>query len=163
MIRLAFGYQSRVGKDEACTYLRKKIGGAIIRFSQPLYDIVDISINELTPEKKGQKYPILLQSLGDYFRNWIGKDFFVNIVSNKIFKQNGNVFISDVRYENEAEMLKSLGFTLVHIVRHGREIDRNQNHSSETELKDYRFDYEIVNDGSLEELYRKLDFLVGKN
>lgn len=42
MLRIAFGCQSRVGKDYACEYLQKRYGGVILHFSDPLYNAQSI-------------------------------------------------------------------------------------------------------------------------
>jgi hypothetical protein len=80
------------------------------------------------------------------------------------------IFISDVRFPNEVEMLKSLGFVLVNITRDpvirmnafNSELVQNvgsTTHASETALRGYEnlWDCKIHNDGSLEKFYSELD------
>ena len=62
--------------------------------------------------------------------------------------------ITDVRYKNEAEAIKSLGGILIKV---DRETGYKDNHISETALDDYQdWDYVIDNNGTLEELIDKV-------
>lgn len=60
---------------------------------------------------------------------------------------------TDVRFFNEAQFIHERGGILVRIVRPG---NVNDGHISETEQENIEVDYEIVNDGSEEELQQKL-------
>lgn len=65
--------------------------------------------------------------------------------------------ISDLRYKNEAAMVKSESQDnrTVRIDRQGFDLGLGSDHTSETELDDYGYDYEIlVADGDLDELKR---------
>jgi hypothetical protein len=65
--------------------------------------------------------------------------------------------ISDLRYKNEAAMVKSESQDnrTVRIDRQGFDLGLGSDHVSETELDDYGYDYEaIVQDGDLDELKR---------
>ncbi|MFE4718242.1 hypothetical protein ACFRLW_17740 [Streptomyces sp. NPDC056728] len=59
------------------------------------------------------------------------------------------VVFTDVRYTNEAEMLRRNGFDIVRITRPGL---TPGDHVSEREMLDYPVDLEIVNDGTLADL-----------
>lgn len=83
-----------------------------------------------------------------------------------------NVLVTDTHYGNEARSLRENGFTLIRIVaplevRKERMIAEGDNfkeedlhHVSETEVNSFEVDYEIVNDGTLEELYAKVEELI---
>jgi hypothetical protein len=63
--------------------------------------------------------------------------------------------VTDVRFLNEAYLVKALGGFMVRINRHGFVLTdgRSMAHKSETELDDFKFDYTInVEDGQVEEL-----------
>lgn len=65
-----------------------------------------------------------------------------------------NWIITDVRFENEAEAIKSRGGIVIRVNRPTVVIDQ---HPSEISLDDYEgFDYIIENDGSLKDLDRKV-------
>jgi len=70
-----------------------------------------------------------------------------------------NVTITDVRYPNEAEMIRRNGGIVVRIDRPslGRPTDE---HPSETAMDGFEFDEVILNDGKPEDLYAKIETLL---
>ena len=156
-MRIAFGHKARVGKDECCRYLRDMYLGDVLAFSDTLYEVCYGIQNSLgIPRKKDVK---LLQFVGEGFRKLYGEDIWINKLVEKINPDN-DTYVSDLRYPNEFQKLKDLGFITVKINRPNRIIDRDPNHISETALDNYKFDYEIDNDGTLEDLHDKLDKLI---
>ena len=155
--RIAFGNKSRVGKDESCKYLMEKYQAQEVRFASSLYDCQNCILQRLgLPLNKN---PQLLQLLGEGCRNIFGRDIWLEQTIKYIetLDQNKPIVIADLRHKNEAAAMKKLGFTLVKINRRDRPIDRDPNHISEVDLDNYPFDYEIDNNGTLEELYGKLE------
>lgn len=65
--------------------------------------------------------------------------------------------VSDVRYRNEADALRSAGFTLVRITRPGLPLGAGSDHVSENELSSYPTSLNIVNGASLADLHAKAD------
>lgn len=158
-LRIAFGSQMRVGKDTACAWLLERYGGKSLRFAEGVYDIGDL-IQKYFDKPRVKDGP-LLQMIGLGLREVYGKDVWVNRVESQIAANpDSNLFACDMRFPNEADMLRKHGFTLVRLTRRDRPIDRDPNHPSETSLNDYQFDLVIENDGTVEELYAKLDALV---
>jgi hypothetical protein len=132
-MKIAFGHKSRVGKDTAVNYLINKFGGIVIRFAEPLHNINRYIFDELDMEQ--HKDPVLLQNLGMLFRELYGDDIFVNIAEKKIVKHlDYNIFIPDLRFQNEFDMLKKYGFKIIFIHRDNRIIDRDPTCISENEL-----------------------------
>mgnify|MGYP006273994503 CR=1 FL=1 len=72
------------------------------------------------------------------------------------------VIITDVRFPNEADGIRELGGEIWRITRPtlGPQTDL---HPSETSLDRYRFDREVENDGSMEDLYAKVRVLLCGN
>ena len=157
--RIAFGHQARVGKDSACNYLSSKFQNSIIiRFASPVYNIAEQIQMQLN--KSLEKNPRLLQLIGLGLREVYGDDIWSSQVESQIQSlTTQNIFIPDLRFKNEADMLKKHGFLLVKIIRKNREIDRDPRHKSEIDLEDYPFDLVIENDGTINEFYNKLDKL----
>jgi len=64
--------------------------------------------------------------------------------------------ISDCRFKNEAQIIKQNGGILIRINRmneiHNSQNGRDHNHVSETDLDNYKFDYVIENNGTLQDL-----------
>jgi len=89
----------------------------------------------------------------------------VRHMARRLRDATGPVVVTDVRYRNEAAVLRSRGFRLVRVVRptpvSGDPADV-AGHASETELAMYRTDETLVNDSSLDDLARRVAVLVGR-
>lgn len=161
-LRIAFGHKARSGKDTSAEYIVGNYGGVSLRFAEGVYDIAfDIQRRlGIVPRKD----PALLQWVGDGLRKLYGANVWCDRVERQIEGNSAyNIVIADMRYPNEAEMLRRKGFTLINITRKDRPIDRDPNHSSEVALDNYpHYDYVIANDGTVEDLYAKLDDVVAK-
>jgi hypothetical protein len=71
-----------------------------------------------------------------------------------------NWIITDMRFPNEMQAIKANGGITIKVVRpHDKEIPLDL-HPSETALDDVEFDYEIVNDGTLEDLIEKVEGII---
>jgi hypothetical protein len=100
----------------------------------------------------------MMQTLGtEWGRACIHPDFWVMIAraeAQRILADGGSVVIDDVRFPNEATMIRELGGELWRIDRPGVSYDGD--HSSESGLEDIAPDRVIVNDGTLVQLKEKL-------
>lgn len=165
-LRLAFGHQARVGKDTVADYIIANNGPCVrLAFATKLYQITDNIQNTLGMSV--EKDANLLQKEGSLLRDHYGGDIFVNkLIEDMTTAINNdptiNVIITDVRYLNEFEALKKLGFTIVKITRDNRVINRDSNHTSETSLVGAKFDMVIDNNGTLQDLYSQVDSLIKK-
>lgn len=105
----------------------------------------------------------LLQKMGtEIFRNQVSSDFWVNrfdrVLSDNI-KTYKNIVVHDVRFLNEAELLKKYNASLVRIIRNGLSMG-GDSHQSETEQDTIPVDYTIDNNGSIEDLYMVINNLI---
>jgi len=163
VIKIGFGCQSRVGKDSCCEYMVSKYGGVQISHAKPIYELMFKVQQHLSMPT--EKDPELLQLLGMWATNhdpnvWVNK---LNETLSHI-DNNSCIFVSDVRKKVEWQNLKSKGFTMIRIVRPNRVVDRNPTHCTEIELLDDTYwDHIVVNDGTLLDLYSKLEKCVGYN
>jgi hypothetical protein len=154
-INVAFGHQSRSGKSTAARYLMSH-GYRHLSIAEPVYKIHNMSLEYLGYPVA--KTPMLLQLIGEGYRNAISPDIWIDRACDEIRSiGNWRIVIDDLRYKNEAERLKALGFILIKIVRNDRPIDRDQTHKSEVDLADYPFDYVIENDGTIDDLHAAID------
>jgi hypothetical protein len=162
-LRIAFGYRMGMGKDEACNYLIKKYGGEQISFAAPIYDIQRYAQERcgFKPEKDRQ----FLQYIGTDWARKKEPNIWVRLALEATPK-GGNVFLSDLRFPNEFEALKKEGWTCVKLIRPHQE-DRkgsgSHTHASENALDsipNIDWDAVVLNDGSLQHFYAKLDILV---
>ena len=100
----------------------------------------------------------MMQTLGtEWGRACIHPDFWVMIAraeTQRIMNDGGSVVIDDVRFPNEAAMIRDLGGELWRIDRPG--VIYSGDHSSEGGLEDITPDRVIVNDGTLAQLKEKI-------
>jgi hypothetical protein len=104
----------------------------------------------------------IMQTLGtEWARDNLHEDFWVNVMREAIspmVSAGKPVVIDDLRYRNEAHMLKALGAMIVRIDRD--EATVSAPHSSEGELAGYSPDFILENNGPLDALQADLDLLV---
>lgn len=122
-----------------------------------------IFYNDVFKEYSIVTYREALQFFGTKFRNEYGENFWVNLLLNSLPSTSKEeiILITDVRYLNEAEAIKSRGGILIRVNRPHNESPKDiSNHPSETGLDNYNnFDYIIENDGSLEDLEGKVKLI----
>lgn len=71
-------------------------------------------------------------------------------------QNKGNVIVPDVRFENEVKMIRNLGGYVIKIIRPS--LIQTDMHSSEIASNTItNYDYLIWNDGSIEDLHKKVD------
>lgn len=85
------------------------------------------------------------------FKKWYGENYPKN--------PDLRVAISDMRFMHEAQFIKNMGGIIVKI--HRPSIERKDTHASEAEYMRIKEDILIVNDGTLEDFYKKLDEIFG--
>lgn len=103
---------------------------------------------------------LMLQKIGtEIIRKQIDPDFWVKKMREEIdtFQKNNPdnlvIVIDDVRFQNEANLIKEYNGTLIRIVRSSLEQNREENkHLSETEQDEIKVDYFTFNDASLKDL-----------
>lgn len=167
-IRVAFGCQARVGKSEAAKIIISKYGGVEYSFASPLYDILHFAQETCNFEINKDRY--FLQTVGTWARQQ-NENTWVDIMKQKILQNplDSNIIVSDVRFPNEAEMLKKCGFTLIRIKRNDahsiftNDVANNGgsiSHESENQLSDDDFHFVIDNNSTLKDLQIQLMSIV---
>jgi hypothetical protein len=163
-MKIAFGYKCGVGKDLSVKYLIRKYGGKKIAFADPLYDILYYAQNICG--FKNEKDRNFLQYIGTSWARGKDPNIWVKLALDRC-NNFENYYCSDVRFINEFESLKQDNWVLIKIVKNNVDSRRigtgNTNHISESELDaltNDKWDYIISNDGSIKELYDKLDKIV---
>ena len=91
----------------------------------------------------------LLQNLGNSARKTIDENVWVTLALGNI-DTNQRVVITDVRFENEAMMIKLMGGQLWRVKRIG--VGPVNDHVSESELEGYKVNQIFVNNGTLKDL-----------
>jgi hypothetical protein len=172
------GY-ARSGKDEAANALIER-GWRQAAFADKLKDFL-YQVNPLIPGHYGAgslrlrqlvdstgwdyakvTYPevrSLLQRTGtEAGRRVLGDDVWVDA----LFREHADapaLVVTDCRFPNEAEAVAKQGGVMIRVERPGVGPARDRYgraHVSETSLNDWPFDHVLVNDGSVDDLHRKL-------
>lgn len=86
-----------------------------------------------------------------------GENFWLLHLTKRIEQAEGHVIVTDIRFQNEFDLIKDMGGIIIKVERN---IQSNDDHESEKNIDDIRgFDHIIKNDGTLEELCDKIDSL----
>lgn len=165
------------GKTTVSKYLQDSYGGKEHRFSRILMDILD---RLYLPYER-----TYLQKLGKSLRAELGPDVIANAFKKDLEKEQSDLLIVDgIRYENEVALLKSFeNSCLIFVtapleIRYERSVARREkgegkityeefleNEEAETEKRIERIgkgaDYIIDNSGTLDELFKKVDEMMG--
>jgi hypothetical protein len=181
------------GKSVASDHISKLYNSHKLSFSTPLKKAISEIFNfrnnecfdsdkkELVDSRWGVSPRELMQKIGtDIFRDrmkevcpnmimpydtiWISNMYFnireiENIYKYSIYKYNTYI-IDDCRFEDEYNFIKNLGGYVVRINKTDRIYSKNDDHSSE---KGCSFDFEIDNNGTIEELKIRIDNLIRNN
>jgi hypothetical protein len=127
------------------------------------------NLKEVVDERWGISPRIAMQYIGtDLFRKqikiimpWIDDNFWVECLKNKIkhvqeHNKTQNIVISDVRFENELDMIKNMGGTIICVKRDCMTLNDNHdtcNHESESYINTLPCDHHIKNNSTLNDLY----------
>jgi hypothetical protein len=126
------------------------------------YELLSVTVETVGWMGSKWNYPDvrrILQNVGNEAREVIGKTVWVDLAQKQIdqYTSEGyNVVITDVRYPNESEMVRSLdnGF-VVKVERPG--VGPINGHISDKGLSESQIDAVLNNDGALEDIPRKVD------
>ena len=108
----------------------------------------------------------MLQLLGtEAIRGTFGQDFWVKrwrLEAESFLNAGYPVIVTDVRFENEADAIREMGGTIVHVIRpNWQALDGSEGaHASEAGIQLQLWDYTVSNDGTLEDLGRKAEHLL---
>jgi len=174
--------KKRHGKDTAAIYLNDKYGYTVDHFGDNLKEVcrylfglndeqlygnekddeitghVIKGINGLTPRKLFQGLGTFVVR-GGYMKDsfGIGDEHWIKLLMDRI--GDTKTVIADVRFQNEVDSIKSKGGIIVKIIRPN--VDDCDEHESEAGIDDIEgFDFVIINDGTIEEFYDKIDKLL---
>lgn len=165
-MKIAFGGKMGTGKDTSVNYLIKKYGGVKISFSDSIYDILYYAQNVCGFKKeKDRKF---LQWIGTEWAREKNPEIWIELTL-KNYPKDENVYCSDIRFKNELNALKEDGWICIKLNMDDTNNKRigtgTKNHISEKDLDDLNddyWDYIIKNDGSLLNLYDKLEKIIEK-
>ena len=154
------------GKGASASFLE---GFTEIGFADPIYaglvamtgvpesHLRDRSQKERTIPHLGKSPRQLLQTLGtEWGRQLVRPEIWLMQAARRIYAIDGNVVLTDLRFDNEAAMLKKeFDAVIWKVERPGA--DTCESHSSEAGISPRFIDHTIVNDGSLNDLRRAVE------
>lgn len=152
------------GKDTVAEHLKQPT----YAFAQPMKEACrimfgwsDRHLHGDLKEKIDMTYGIsprqAFQTLGtEWGRELINPKLWL-IIAERHIKQHRNLVITDVRFDNEAELIQKHGGIVINIVR--PDAMTVNSHKSESGLNPSLINHHIHNNGSLIDLYRKVDQL----
>jgi len=169
--------KKRSGKDE-CASIFIKHGFKQYAFADPIKEISKIIFSftddQLFGESKEDvddtwkiKPRDTFQFIGtDAMRNTlsarfphIGKNIWIKHLQLRLERTTDDVIVSDIRYQNELDMIKQLGGKIYKVQRTGMEL--HDSHESESGIDDlHGIDAIIENDKSLDDLHMKVEYIL---
>lgn len=159
MTRIAFAGRAGVGKTSAAKYLVDEQNFVKMALADKLKEIC----KDLWPQQfeNGHKPRKLLQYIGSEGIRSYDPDVWVNYLVRQM-KEGVNYTVDDVRFLNEAKILKDSGFIIVRIDGPCRiEMpEGTTHHVSETEIDKIEPDFILQNEGSLESLYNRIEAIL---
>jgi hypothetical protein len=170
------------GKDTAANFLVEKYDCEIVKFAGPLKDMLRIYLLKYMNEypyvveeliegtRKEEPYKgfggkstrYVMQTLGtEWGRDLISQSLWTDAALTRIkdVRKHKPVIVSDVRFVNEFTALKKLGATLIRVERDSMKL--NTLHPSETGISALPVDIIIKNNGSLEDLRKEVEKVMG--
>jgi hypothetical protein len=164
--------KARSGKDTIGNILAWKFHAETISFAYPIKHALhsmfqgeldwtywDGENKEKVIDWIGKSPRQLMQLLGtEYGRNLIGENFWTSLARKRIERALGlgqNVAVTDVRFENEAQMIRSMGGEIWHVYR--KDAQNVNAHASEAGITFDVSDIWIDNNHSLDILKRNVE------
>ncbi len=150
--------KKQAGKDTLFSVARDLVDGqaARVAFGDPLKAEVAKATQMPTAyiEANKAQFRTILQWWGTEFRrHYFGADYWIKQMAEEVRVMQRVVdvlFITDVRFPNEADWVRSQSGVMVRVE---RDTGHSDNHSTETEMDSYKhYDYTIENNASINEL-----------
>ena len=176
---VCFSGASGSGKSTACSGLAAIHDGntSLVKLAQPLYDMQEYIYNRILPTyrrpKSFKKDRKLLQWLGtEWGRDTISPDLWIYMFLDKIEKLNKIhdedhellVVCDDVRFDNEAEAIHSIGGVIVFIENpNPKNASRGmENHATDAGIDPSKVDHTLKNVGTAEDFEKEIISLYEK-
>jgi hypothetical protein len=159
--------QMGVGKTTIANALRDNYGFVVKAYATPLkkamVELTGLSMEYFTDielKEKQLEYGLspreLMQKFGtEFVREMVNPDFWIirmRRVIKKLQEEKQHIVIDDVRFENEAALIRQMGGTVVHLRRIYEPVSSCTEHESEQVLRVYDEDFNISS-GKMPEYY----------
>jgi len=163
------------GKDSAALVIKELYPNTdIFAFASPLKEACKILFNfshdqlhnpiikETVDERWNRSPREIFQWLGtDILRQQINQDFFVMNMKQRIEDSKADyIIVSDIRFDNEAELIRSLGGKVIGIERTGAKTTKHSGHITEKGISPELIDAVIENNSSIEEFKNRVKMVI---
>lgn len=159
------------GKSTVASYLEQEHVFLPMAFATPLKTALVVMFGWSERHMEGDLKEVIdpltgvtprhaMQTLGtEWGRNLIHPDIWLRLMEHNIkANPNTDIVITDVRFENEATLIRNLGGVIVHVSRESEHVDL---HQSEAGIKiDEARDYIVRNDKDIPALYQYVDVIL---
>jgi hypothetical protein len=167
--------KKHVGKSTLANFLHENYSFTIGDFAAPIRAMINILLQyqgvsaerilylneegrdkEFVPELGGQTLRWAQQSLGhDWGRVLMNDSLWINAIKNNHIFDNDNIICKNVRYQDEAHLVRSRGGYVIELKRpNGNDDD----HPSENNL--IRADFTLINDTTVENMFFKMTHIL---
>ncbi len=165
-----------VGKTTIAREITKQIGGAVLSYAAPMKMCLsvmtglsmeyftDIKLKEKVIPEINKTPRQLMQLFGTEFaRKMIVSDFWIWRMLEELKKfEYSHVYIDDIRFENEASLVRNQGGTVVHLKRNYKAVTTETGHASEQPIIVQNNDiYAYIDDMTPEESARSVLSYIG--
>lgn len=156
------------GKDTVADYLASKYGFIKVSFASILKEMLAIAGLPEPSDRDDKEKPVkcfnftwreAAQTLGTEWGRALDENIWVKLTMAKL-DLTKNYVISDVRFDNEAEVIAHYGGIIVQLTGRYVELGGNSEHSSEKGIRGNLIDYHIENSGHIDYLYEQIDYTV---
>jgi hypothetical protein len=176
MIILGIAGPAGAGKDTVADYLVEHHRFVKLAFAGPLKEML-AAAGMPEPADREQKEQLVpgftftwrqaAQRLGTEWGRGLQDDIWVQVMRQRIERlqwlrcsEKGRIVLSDVRFDNEAAMIRELGGRVVHLRARGGLAGDAAGHASEVGLKAADTDYNVNNGSSIEYLHAQIEAII---
>jgi ribose 1,5-bisphosphokinase PhnN len=167
MILIGMTGKAGAGKDTVADYLVREHGFVKLSFAGPLKAMLAAAGMPEPADRDAKEQPIpgfdfswrmAAQALGTEWGRKLDPDIWVKVMGLRLsnFDNNARVVLSDVRFENEARMIRALGGRVVFIRGRQADLGAQRMHVSEAGLRIDSIDALIDNSGDLSDTLEQI-------
>lgn len=177
---MLIGLTGRIGsgKTTIARHLVSHYGFTDYSFATPIKEMICVltgcsmedldsqTFKDSKPSGLDVSYRTLLQTLGTEWGRNLDPDFWLKVLNTKLSNQKGDITVSDVRFDNEAELIREKGGVIIHIYPSLSDFGKRNNvqyeHQSEKPIRfESDTDFILINKkGSFEKTIQNLSVLM---
>jgi hypothetical protein len=156
------------GKDTVADYLVREHGFVKLSFAGPLKAMLAAAGMPEPADRALKEHMVpgftftwreAAQTLGTQWGRALDPEIWVKVVEQRLLSAapSARYVLSDVRFENEAAMIRRCGGTVLHMTGRAADLGVNAAHASEAGIAVFAQDWVVANGGALENTFRRVD------